>query len=167
MPIVAVTHTGEGIRSAKRSSDNKIDSHWFPTLINHLKDAGGNPVFDGNQMLVGMMTNNASRSNVYMYGLHIHKIYEFIDRYIHEKGQLDGQNTLYCNSCGVISRAPSFGGYFCETCGNTHPYAVDIKRYPQSNLAALYGDDQRQPCPDCSSRAGFYNRACLRCGFRL
>lgn len=167
-PIVAVTHSGEGIRSAKRRSMNSISTHWFPTIINHMKDAGGNPVFDvGNNMLVGMLTNNASRTNGYMYGLHIHKIYQCIDAYIHEKGQLEGQNTIYCNACGVVSRAPSFGGHFCENCGNTHPYAVNTHRYPQLNLAQLYGEDARAACPKCSSQAGFYERECLRCGHQL
>lgn len=165
--IVAVTHSGEGIRSAKRRSINNIPGHWFPTIINHLKDAGGNPVFDAGNMLVGMLTKNASRSNGYMYGLHIHKIYQCIDMYIHEKGQLEGQNTIYCNACGVVSRAPSFGGHFCENCGNTHPYAVKTHRYPQPNLAHLYGEDARASCPKCASQVGFYERECLRCGHQL
>jgi|GEM_PF-2472635 len=167
MPIVAVTHAGVGIRSAKRNNMTNIETYWFPTLINEMKDAGGNPIFDGNNMLVGMLSNNANRSNGYKYGLHIHKIYKCADQYIHEKSQFLGENTIYCNACGTISRAPSSGGYFCETCFHTHPYAVDIKRYPQVNLASLYGENNLQPCSNCSSQAGFYDRACLRCGYRL
>ena len=166
-PILAVTHAGEGIQSRKRHSINNIGGHWFPTVINHLKDAGGNPIFDAGNMLVGMLTGNASRSNGYMYGLHIQQIYHCIDMYIHEKGQLEGQNTIYCNACGIISRAPSFGGHFCENCGNTHPYAVNIHRYPQPGLAHLYGEDTRGACPKCGSNVGFYERECLRCGYEL
>ena len=166
-PIVAVTHAGEGIQSRKRHSINNIAGHWFPTVINYLKDAGGNPVFDAQNMLVGMLTGNASRANGYMYGLHIQQIYHSVDMYIHETGQLEGQNTLYCNACGIISRAPSFSGYFCENCGNTHPYAVNIHRYPQPGLAHLYGENARGACPDCGSNVGFYERECLRCGIEL
>lgn len=168
MPIVAVTHSGEGIRSAKRRSMNAIEQHWFPTLINHMKDAGGNPIFDQQNMLVGMLTNNASRSNGYMYGLHIYKIYQCVDQYIQEVAQLQGQKTIYCTACGIISRAPSFGGYYCEHCGITHPYAMgNTHRTPQVNLTQLYNENTQRPCPNCTSQVGFYDRACLRCGHRL
>lgn len=169
MPIVAVTHSGEGIRSAKRRSMNEIDQHWFPTLINHMKDAGGNPIFDQQNMLVGMLTTNASRSNGYMYGLHIYKVYQCVDQHLHEKAQLQGQKTVYCRDCGIISRAPSFGGYYCEHCGVTLPYAMaeNVHRTPQPNLTQLYNENTQRPCPNCGSQVGFYERSCMRCGHRL
>ena len=169
MPIVAVTHSGEGIRSAKRRSMNEIDQHWFPTLINHMKDAGGNPIFDQQNMLVGMLTTNASRSNGYMYGLHIYKVYQCVDQHLQEKAQLQGQNSIYCRDCGIISRAPAFGGYYCERCGVTHSYAIgeNMHRSPQPNLTQLYNENTQRPCPNCTSQVGFYNRACMRCGHRL
>ncbi|MEO1289435.1 MAG: serine protease [Chloroflexota bacterium] len=167
MPITAVTHAGEGLRSTKRRTVNELAQHWFPTLINRLKDAGGNPIFDVNNTVIGMLTANKQRSNGYYYGLHIEKIYQCVSIYVHEKGQLQGQNTIYCHSCGVISRAPSFGGFFCENCGNTHPYAIEMSRFPQPNLAQLYGEASPRPCPNCGSQAGFYDRECMRCGFSL
>ncbi|GAB5492240.1 MAG: hypothetical protein Phog2KO_24550 [Phototrophicaceae bacterium] len=169
MKIVAVTHSGEGIRSAKRRSMNEIEQHWFPTLINHMKDAGGNPIFDQQNMLVGMLTSNASRSNGYMYGLHIYKIYQCVDQYIQEKIRSQGQRTLYCRDCGIISHAPSVGGYYCEHCGVTHPYALSegVHRTPQVNLTQLYNENTQRPCPNCASQVGFYDRACMRCGHRL
>lgn len=167
IPIVAVTHSGNGIRSAKRRSAHESQDHWFPTLINRLEDAGGNPIFDERNALVGMLTKNASRSNGYMYGLHIYKIYQCVDQYMQEKAQLQGQNSIYCHSCGIISRAPSFGGHFCENCGITHPYALENTRFPQPNLSALYGENTQRPCPNCTSQVGFYDGACMRCGYEL
>ena len=157
MPLIAVTHTGDALRTSKRATKNALAPHWIPTLINHLLDAGGNPTFDGNNTLVGMLTKNASRSNAYMYGLHIHKIYQMLEQYMQEKQRNLGQSTAYCNACGIQSRAPSFGGFFCENCGNTLSYALDIRRYPQPNLQSLYGENMQRPCPNCASQVGFYN----------
>jgi hypothetical protein len=166
-PLIAVTHTGQGLRSTKRATRHEAQAHWFPTLINHLIDAGGNPIFSGtDNLLVGMLTKNASRNSGYMYGLHISKIYQCVELYHQEAGQITG-NAAYCPACGVISRAPGFGGYYCENCGNTLPYALDATRYPQLHLMALYGETKHQPCPNCGSQAGFYKHECLRCGFEL
>jgi hypothetical protein len=166
--LIAVTHTGDALRTSKRATKSALAPHWFPTIINHLLDAGGNPVFvDGQNTLVGMLTKNASRSNGYMYGLHIHKIYQMLEQFMQERQQSVGQSTAYCNSCGVQSHAPSYGGFFCENCGSTLAYAVDVRRYPQPNLSALYGENMQRPCPNCASQVGFYNGNCLRCGFAL
>ncbi|MGB7339801.1 MAG: serine protease [Phototrophicaceae bacterium] len=167
MPITVVAHHGEAMRSTKRRSMNEVKAHWFPTLINFLQDAGGNPIFDANNLLVGMLTNNKQRSNQYLYGLNIDKIYQCINQYLHEKGQLQGQQTIYCDGCGIISRAPSFNGYWCEKCGKLHPYTETIAIGPQPTLAAFYGENESRPCPNCNSQAGFYDRQCLRCGFQL
>ena len=165
--IIAVTHAGDGLRSTKRATRHQTAAYWFPTLINHLKDAGGNPIFTGtDNLLVGMLTKDASRSNGYMYGLHISKIYQCVEQYIQEIRQLTGQ-AAYCPSCGVVSRAPALGGYYCEHCGNVLPHAIDMTRYPQDHLKSLYGENAHQPCPQCGSRAGFYKKDCLRCGFEL
>ncbi|MGJ3240153.1 MAG: trypsin-like peptidase domain-containing protein [Anaerolineae bacterium] len=167
-PLAIVAYPNQGVESAKRRSINEIEQHWFPTMANQLKDAGGNPVFDrNNNILVGMMTNNASRSNGYFYGLYIHKIYECVEYYVYEVGQHQGRNTEYCATCGVISIAPTMGGYFCEHCGNVLPYALNIQRAPQPELARLYGETERNPCPNCGSQAGFHGRDCLRCGYQL
>jgi hypothetical protein len=166
-PIIAVTHAGDGLRSTKRATRHQTEAYWFPTLINHLKDAGGNPIFTGvDNLLVGMLTKDASRSSGYMYGLHISKIYQCVEQYVQEVRQLTGQ-AAYCPSCGVVSRAPALGGYYCEHCGNVLPYAIDMTRYPQDHLKSLYGEAAHQSCPQCGSRAGFYKKDCLRCGFEL
>jgi hypothetical protein len=165
--IIAVSHSGEALRSTIRATRHAIAPHWFPTVINDIPDAGGHPVFDGQNLLIGMLTKNASRSNQYVYGLYIHKIYQCVHLYLQEKQQLVGHNTAYCSACGIISRAPAFGGFFCENCGSTLPYALDVKRFPQPNLGHLYGETTQPPCPNCRSQVGFHNRKCQRCGFEL
>ncbi|MDQ7035477.1 MAG: serine protease [Anaerolineae bacterium] len=166
-PIIAVTHSGQGLRSTKRTTRHQTAIHWFPTLINHLKDAGGNPIFTGtDNLLVGMLTKDARRSSGYMYGLHISKIYQCVKQYHQELSQLTG-NSAYCPACGIMSRAPAFGGNYCEHCGNTLPASLDINRRPQPHLIALYGEAAHQPCPNCGSQAGFYKKDCLRCGYEL
>lgn len=164
--MVAVTHSGQGLRTAKRRSANNIGTHWFPTLINKLMDEGGNPMFNERNVLVGMLTKNASRASGYMYGMHIHKIYECVDQYVYEKGQVADRQTIYCNSCGIISVAPSYRGFFCEHCGIKHPYVEDNMLEPQPSLAGLYGENDR-PCQNCGSQVGIYNGACLRCGAEI
>ncbi|MEO0596743.1 MAG: serine protease [Chloroflexota bacterium] len=164
--MVAVTHSGQGLRTAKRRSANNIGGHWFPTLINKLMDEGGNPMFNERNVLVGMLTKNASRASGYMYGLHIHKIYECVDQYVYEKGQVADRQTIYCNSCGIISVAPSYRGFFCEHCGIKHPYVEENMLEPQPTLAGLYGENDR-PCQNCGSQIGIYNGACMRCGAEI
>jgi hypothetical protein len=165
--LIAVTHSGQGLRSTKRSTRHQTAPHWFPTLINHLLDAGGNPIFTGGQsQLVGMLSKNASRTSGYLYGLHITKIYQCVDQYMQEKQRIAGQSA-YCPACGSLSSAPSFGGYYCEHCGNTLPFALDMTRYPKPQLTSVYGENIHRPCPKCNSQVGFYKGECLRCGYQL
>lgn len=161
--IVAITHTGEGLRSTRRETRHETPAYWFPTLINHLRDAGGNPVFDAQNLLVGMMTRNASRANGYMYGLHITMIYKCVDQYLQEVQQMAGQGA-YCRHCGSASRAGVFGAYYCETCGAVLPASLEITRHPMPNVGALYGENMNRPCPHCRATVGYYNGQCLRCG---
>ena len=166
MPLVAATHSGQGLRSQKRATRQRMEAHWIPTLINHLLDAGGNPIFNDQNALVGMLTKNASRSNGYLYGLHISKIIQCAGQYTQEKQQTVG-DTAYCDACGIISKAPNLGGFFCENCGNTLPFAKDLARYPQRNMISIYGENHQRPCPNCQSQVGFYKGECMRCGFEL
>jgi len=166
-PIVAVTHQGEGLRSTKRATQHATPAHFFPTMINQMRDAGGNPIFDGQNLLVGLLTKNAVRSNGYLYGLYMARVYQSVQRYLQEKQQLAGQRSTYCPACGILSRAPAFGGFYCENCGNTLPFALELTRFPQPNLIRLYGENIQRPCPNCDSQVGYYRGACMRCGYEL
>ncbi|MGB1286751.1 MAG: hypothetical protein ACPG7F_09485, partial [Aggregatilineales bacterium] len=117
--LVAIVHPGQSIRSSRRITRHETAPYWFPTTTNKAIDAGGNPIYSGNT-LVGMLTQNASRSNGYFYGLHIAKIYECVEHYTQEAAQLAAMQTIYCRHCGIISRAKNFAGYYCEHCGAVH-----------------------------------------------
>ncbi len=167
MVIYAVTHPGQQgqvTESVKRTTRHQTAAHWFPTMINRLMDAGGNPIYDQQNTLVGLLTKNTSRSSGYAYGLHILKVYEAVQQFYQEKQQNVGQ-TLYCFSCGIMSRAVAFNGFYCENCGSTLSYAVEITRYPQMNLVGLYGENAHRPCPNCNSQVGYYKGFCIRCGY--
>jgi hypothetical protein len=165
--IVAVAHPGDGLRGSRRVTRHRTESHWFPTTINYLLDAGGNPVFTLNdRLLTGLLTRNLSRSSGYFYALHISQVYQCVQQYLQEKQQSVVQ-TIYCTSCGSLSRAPAQNAYYCEFCGSTHDYALGMSRYPQEHLLRFYGEGTQPACPNCDSRAGFYDGECLRCGFYL
>jgi predicted RNA-binding Zn-ribbon protein involved in translation (DUF1610 family) len=166
LPIFTVTHPGQQgqiTHSSKRSTRHQTATHWFPTMIDRLLDAGGNPVYDQNSTLIGLLTKNTRRSNGFAYALHILKVYELVQQYYNEKQNV-GQ-TLYCFSCGVMSRAVAFNGFYCENCGSTLSYAVEITRFPQMNLLGLYGENAHHPCPNCGSQVGYYKGLCMRCGY--
>jgi hypothetical protein len=162
-PLVIVDHRGQGTRTSKRATRQETAPHWFPTMTNIITDAGGNPVFDDRGVLVGMMTMNAFRTNNLLYGLHISAIASLLDNYLMEARQANNAAT-YCPSCGAASRAALFGGFYCETCGNTLPQFASSQRFPQlnPNVAILYGENN-QPCPKCGARVGYYKNRCLRC----
>jgi DNA-directed RNA polymerase subunit RPC12/RpoP len=162
-PLLIVSHAGEVQRTTRRETRQEIPMYWFPTLEKQLHDAGGSPVFDNLQFLVGMMTRNASRNSGFLYGLHISMIYKCVDQHTHELQQLSGRG-VYCNHCGNLSRAGVFNAFYCERCGATLPPALAIDRYPQPNMGALYGENMNQPCPHCRSTVGYAHGVCLRCG---
>ncbi len=165
--IVAVAHPGEGLRGSRRATRHRTESRWFPTTINYLLDAGGNPIFTLNdRLLTGLLTRNLSRSSGYFYALHISQVYQCVQQYLQEKQNVFVQ-TIYCTSCGSLSRAPAQNAYYCEFCGSTHDYALGMRRYPQEHLLRFYGEGTQPACPNCDSRAGFYDGECLRCGFYL
>jgi len=165
-PIVAIAHSGQGSRSQKRATKQPLPMHWIPTLIEELPDAGGDPIFDDQNQLIGMLTRNASRASGFVIGLHITKIYQMLEFYRQEVQQ-QPDNRVYCRHCGTSSRAAAFGGFYCEVCGATLPYAENIQRFPQPKTVALYGENMHRQCPNCSSQVGYYDSKCLRCGYDI
>jgi hypothetical protein len=166
-PLTIVNYAGRQQKTTKRPTKQAVAAHWFPTLVKTLDNSvGGDVVLDERGMVLGMMTRNAFRGNNYLYGLHISAILQALDVYSHEMQQNNGAET-YCVSCGHISRAGMYGGFYCETCGTTLPQFTSdsVARFPQANqnLSALY-QELNVPCKACGARAGFYNGQCLRCG---
>lgn len=162
-PLVIVDYRGQGIRTTRRPTRQETAPHWFPTMVDTLQDAGGDAVYDDQGLLIGLMTSNAFRTNKMLYGLHISAIANLLNQYIAESMQAGGAPT-YCPGCGAASRAPLFGGFYCETCGTTLPQFSQMQRFPQmnTNITLLYGETHA-PCPRCGARAGFYKGKCLRC----
>lgn len=165
-PIFVVTHKGQFVQTQKRGTRHQTQPYWFPTLVNQVPGAGGNPIVDNQNVLVGMLTRNARRSTRYFYGLHISKVYQCAEQYAQEV-QMHKGDSAYCYACGIMSRAPAFGGFYCENCGEVLPYAESIRRRPQPNLVSLYRENTQRPCPNCKSPVGFYRGKCLRCGYEL
>lgn len=160
--LTAIAHNGRVMSGQRRATKRQLAQHWIPTTISRLEDAGGNPLFDERNYLVGMLTHNMSRSSGYYYGLLISSILKAMETFNRERAE-DSQRA-YCPSCGMASRAPGSRLFYCEVCGGTLPYAQQATRFPVPQAAGFYGENMHQPCPHCGARVGYYNGACLRCG---
>lgn len=163
-PLSAIAHNGRVLNGSYRATRSVIKQEWFPTTIpaENLPDAGGNPIFNDKNLLVGMLTHNTSRATPYVFGLHIAAILHQVETYSEEIQTL--QNPVYCAACGHLARAANFGGFYCEWCGSVLITATDAQRFPIPQMASLYGETMSRPCPNCGSTVGFHNGACLRCG---
>lgn len=159
-PLTIVTYEGEMIRSAERPTQRAMPAYWIPTTATRLLDAGGNPIFDDKNYLVGMMTRDTSRTSGHMFGLHIATIKRMVDQYLREART---EARVYCPECGNASRAGGAGFFYCEQCGSTIPQAQNSARYPIPQ-ADVYYQTGRNRCVVCGSTAGIYNNVCLRCG---
>ncbi|MCB9453461.1 MAG: trypsin-like peptidase domain-containing protein [Anaerolineaceae bacterium] len=162
-PLMVITYSGNSLRGKRRTTRRVLPAHWFPTNIPHekLTDAGGAPILDDRQYILGMITRNVSSTSDYVYGLHIGTIRKYVESYRQEKSSRQG---IYCRSCGSLSRAALAGGYYCETCGGLMPRANQMLRYWNQQSAALYHENQRVSCIHCNTAVGFHKGRCLRCG---
>lgn len=160
--LTVVAHNGKVAQGVCRETRRPLKPGWFPTTISASPDAGGGPVFDSRNFVVGMLTRNTSRSSEELFGLNIFAIRQYIDQYLHEI-HIDPQKT-YCPSCGCLSRAIVLGGFYCESCGAVLPQARGATRSPIPSLAGLYQENQARACNKCGARMGFYDGKCLRCG---
>jgi hypothetical protein len=158
----AVSYSGQAVSGKKRGTKRILAPHWFPTDIVKPPDAGGNPVFDENHYLLGMLTKIVDRSSGCVYGLHIAAIYRYVEQFRQEI--YANRNAQYCPACGGLSRAAAVGGYYCESCGSTIPAAQQITRLPQPQLVGFYFENHRITCTNCGANVGFHNGKCLRCG---
>ena len=161
-PLFVRFHNGRQLTGTHRGTRSRIPPEWFPTTIDQSYDAGGNPIFDSQNHLVGMLTRNCSRTSDYVFGLYIDVVFRCVERYLHEIRT--GEPTVYCPVCGNLSRVGASGGFYCEKCGATLPLSLDVTRRPLPQMTALYDENQHHPCPKCRSRVGSYADKCLRCG---
>ncbi|MCU0496757.1 MAG: serine protease [Anaerolineae bacterium] len=164
LDISAFAHSGQIARGRHRSTKRDLKSHWFATTIRQLPDAGGNPVFDDRNYLIGMLTRNTSRSSPDVFALRLNVILQQVELYKQDL-QLNA-NRSYCPSCGSLSQAALYGAFYCEFCGSVLPNARSHQRYPVPQASALYNELSQRPCRNksCGVRIGYYNGKCLRCG---
>lgn len=158
----AVSYNGRATSGKKRATKRILPAHWFPTDIAKLPDSGGDPVFDENHYLLGMLTKNIDRSSGCIYGLRIAVIYQLVEQYRQE--MYTYRSAVYCPGCGNLSRAAAAGGYYCELCGSTMPQAQNITRLPQPQFVGFYVENSRITCTRCGAAVGFHDSMCLRCG---
>jgi hypothetical protein len=161
-PLNGIAHGGLMINGRKRETSRAIAAYWFPTDIDHLPDAGGCPVFDERHYVVGMLTLNHTSTAAYVHGVHIAAIMRCLDTFFQEM-QVH-RDRIYCHSCGGVSRVAAAGGFYCENCGTTMPFAENIRRISTPQMAMYYQENHPTACPNCGARAGFHNGLCLRCG---
>ena len=165
-PLTAIAFSGAVVRGTRRSMPRRVlASHWFPTDMVGGPDAGGSPILDGDQRLLGMLTTNTSGTSGYVYALHIAAIQQLVEAFRQESSS-GGRS--YCPHCGYSSRALTAGGYYCECCGalSSTAAALPVRVY-QPQMRSFYEQQAGTPCPRCASTAGFHKSACLRCGYVL
>lgn len=161
-PLSGIAHNGLMVNGRKRETSRAMAAHWFPTDIDHLPDAGGCPAFDERHYLVGMLTRNNTSSAAYIHGVYIAAITRCLDTFFHE--MQTHRDRIYCHSCGGVSRAAAAGGFYCESCGTTMPFAENIRRISTPQMAMYYQENHPAACTNCGARVGFHNGICLRCG---
>lgn len=160
-PITALSYKGQAATGRRRATKRVIAPQWFPTDIRNLPDAGGGPVLDSQNYLLGMITRDTSSTSPDMYGLHIHTIRTLVETFRQETMQGAG---VYCPHCGFFSRAGMAGGHYCEACGGVMPQAEGLSHFLQPQTQRLYWEYSRIPCPHCNATVGFHKNVCLRCG---
>lgn len=159
-PLTAVAYSGETIRTSERPTHRVLAEHWIPLMATRLLDAGGNPIFDEKNYLVGMITKNTSRTSAHVFGLHIHAIRRAVENHDRE---LRSASRIYCPECGSSSAALGAGFYYCDQCGSTTPAARSMARAPIPGAESYY-ETNRVACTTCGSFTGIYHDVCLRCG---
>lgn len=160
--LIAYPYEGRVLQGRCRSTKRNISGEWIPTTFTQLVDGGGNPIFNEQQQLVGMLTHISGRSSDHLFGIHIKKILDELQSYV--TATTSRPDLTYCDTCGGLSRAKSVGGYYCERCGGILSYAQNVNRLPNSKLAYLYGEDMHRKCVSCQSQIGYHDGKCLRCG---
>jgi hypothetical protein len=148
------------VRGIRRPTRRTLGPQWFPTDITDVPDAGGCPIMDDRQYLVGMLTRNTTSNSDHCYGLHIAAIRQCLETFRQETTA----QRVYCPHCGSYVQAPVGGGHYCEACGAVTPRSEGLVRVPNPQTARYYMEYGRMPCIHCNAQAGFYNGTCLRCG---
>ncbi|MYD08600.1 MAG: trypsin-like peptidase domain-containing protein [Chloroflexi bacterium] len=161
----AYSATGTRLRGHSKDADRSLPSHWLTTNIHPIQmpDAGGNPLYDGQGQLIGILTRNRDSAGEAL-AVNVARVLALAEAYRRERQLLP--HAGYCSACGSLTQAGRYGGGACETCGAALP--ADTRRPTgapdRAALARLYGEDAAQPCIHCGATVGAYAGRCLRCG---
>ncbi len=156
--LIVTSYNGQQARGKQRPTRHIMAQHWIPTDYRKLPDAGGAPLFDSQNYLLGMLTKNSSRSSGYLFGVHISAIRRLTELYLSE---ISGARRAYCVHCGSASRAFAAGYFYCEVCGSVAPQARQFARTPQADP---FAEVNPMRCVHCGAQVGFHANRCLRCG---
>ncbi len=159
-PLFIITYNGEVIPLEQRPTRRAMPDYWIPTSLTRIPDAGGSPIFDDRNYLVGMITRNTSRASNHAFGVHIAAIRRCVAEFVQA---IRAERRVYCPHCGGISRAVAAGYFYCEFCGGVTPNAQAIARthVPQSDI---FYDGADTLCVRCGALVELYQGRCLRCG---
>ena len=161
-PFLALGYGGARLRGALAQLNSRRARHWLRTTIPpaQMPDAGGNPIYDENGQLLGLLTRNVDGAGNAL-AIKMSQILALTSQWQRDRRLMP--DARYCVACGALTRARLFGGLHCETCGAANDHDIDYPRQADK-LAALYGEDEGPPCPHCGARVGAYEGCCLRCG---
>ena len=161
----AYSSLGARLRGQLAPADRDLPNHWLTTNIHliQIPDAGGNPLYDTQDQLVGILTRNGDGSGTAL-AIKISHILALADMLRRDRQLLPHADC--CPACGSLTQAGSYGGRTCETCGaalsgSKRRASADPDR---DALMQLYGENKAQPCNHCQARVGAYDGRCLRCG---
>ncbi len=161
-PFLALGYGGARLRGALAQHNSRRARYWLRTTIPpvQMPDAGGNPLYDDNGQLLGLLTRNVDGAGNAL-AIKMSQVRALAEQWRRDRQLMP--DTHYCVVCGSRSRARLFGGDHCETCGAAQVNDGDYPRQADK-LAALFGEGEGPPCPHCGARVGAYEDRCLRCG---
>lgn len=157
--LYVVTYDGDMFQVQQRPTKRIMPPHWIPTNAVRIPDAGGSPIFDERNYLVGMMTRNISRASNHLFGVHISAIRRCVETFL----QNSRESRKYCPNCGANSRALGAGYFYCEVCGGKRPETANVQRY-HAPQADVFFETGRVRCSQCNAMMGIHAGRCLRCG---
>lgn len=97
-PLSIHTYQQEVLYAQLRQSGRVLPPEWFPTDLSAVWDAGGGPILNRDNAVVGMLTRNCSRTTPHVYALGLRAILEAVKLY--QTQATDGLQRRYCPSCG-------------------------------------------------------------------
>ncbi len=167
LAFTAYSYTGARLRGQLNHADRALPSQWLATNIHPIQmpDAGGDPLYDAQGQLIGLLTRNSDESGAAL-AIKISHIQALADGLRRERQLLP--HAGYCPACGSLTQAGRYGGRSCETCGAALAAASHrASGSPNRDaLLKLYGENASPACSHCRARVGLYAGRCLRCGQR-